>query len=251
MRRLSLTLLFLATILCATLAQQKYSFRGKLDGRILFRLDLQQNKDGIVAGETTYYRKNGQIAKLPVVGWYRQPTQQMIDNGYDVISIDVFEYDGTKQCGYFSIELKNGDVAGGYWSHNDKHFDISDIEKTQFPAGTKFFSPVTGPAIRGEYSYSYKPTHGLYEWGGSCVLTYNNGKVHFEIGNVTPNIAEDKGVATLTGSYFTAVHQGFRYKAYIDRRFVCIWSINDDYVEVDDWGANATVEGVYIKSSNW
>lgn len=247
MRRLSLTILFLATILCTAVAQKTYSFRGKLDGRILFRLDLQQNKDGIVAGETTYYRKNGQIAKLPVVGWYRQPTQQMIDNGYDVISIDVFEYDGTKQCGYFSVELKDGDIAGGYWLHNDKELAISDIEKTQFPPGKQYFNPVTGPAIKGEYTYSYTPNSGMDECGGSCSLAYNKGKVHFDIGSVTPNIAEDKGVATLTGSYFTASHQDFRYKAYIDRRFVCIWSINDDYVEVDDWGAHATVEGVYIR----
>jgi len=225
------------------MAQKKYSFRGKLGQNIAFRLDLEQNKDGIIAGETTYYRKNGQVAKLRVYGWKKNAESQGFYNG-DALFLT--EYDGTKQCGTFSFGVNaQGLPVEGSWSWHDKEFAFNSIEKTVFPAGVTYFHPAKGTAINGEYSYSYTRSNGMEDCGGTCVLKFINGKVRYEICAVTPNIAEENKTAMLNGSYFTGSHGEYRYKAYIDRNFVCIWATK--HGEVDDWGAWATIDGIYLK----
>lgn len=247
MKRTFALFAFVALFTLVANAQRKYSFRGKLGSSIMFRLDLEQNADGIVSGETTYYRKNGQIAKLRALGRYEAPTQQMIDNGYNKHSISLMEYDGTKQCGNFYIELEQGQVSGGTWSLLDKEYQINSIEKTQFPAGTKYFHPATGAGVTGTYSYSYSRGGNLDDCGGTCTLSYSAGKIRYSVSAVTPNIAETRGLATPKGSYFTGAHQDYRFKVYMDRDFICIWSTNSEYVEVDDWGAWATIAGTFIR----
>lgn len=226
-------------------AQRKYSFRGKLGEKILFRLDLEQNKEGVIAGETTYYRKNGQVAKLRVVGWYDSPEEQANP------TLNLTEYDGTKQCGYFSIELKGGKVSGGNWFLSGKEYkelEINDLEMTQFPAGVRYLQPaVASPKITGEYSYTFDRA-GIDECGGTCELKFVGGnKVKYSISSVTPNIAESEGTGSLQNGYFNSKHGNYHFRAYVDKNFVYIWPTNDGYVEVDDWGAHATIAGTYIR----
>ncbi len=238
-----LLLIFALCLQNVLMAQTKYSFRGRLGQDISFRMDLEQNSDGIVAGETTYYRKNGKVAKIPVYGWMKNADNQGFYNG-DALFLT--EYDGTKQCGTFVFGIDaQGLPVEGSWSWHEKELDINSVEKTIFPSGVKYLNPAKGQTINGEYSFSYTRSSGMEDCGGSCTLKYTNGQVHYNVCTVTPNIAEEKKTAKLNGSYFTGSHDEYRYKAYIDRKFVCIWATNSG--QVDDWGAWATIDGIYVK----
>ena len=225
---------------CMAEAQKRYSCRGQLEGGISFRLDLEQNKDGIVSGETTYYRKNGKISKIRCLGRYLK-----FDGGEEELSIR--EFDGKKHCGYFMLNVKNGKITGGEWSLIEKTLPIESLEQTIFPSGTTYFHPATGAGVKGEYNFLYDRGADLDPCGGTCILKYANGKVKYDFCTVTPNIAEDSGTATLNGSYFNAAHGAYRYRVYVDRDFCCVWYTGKGYVEVDDWGHNASLEFIYVK----
>lgn len=231
----------LLAICTAANAQTKYSFRGKLGRDISFRLDLEQNKEGIIAGETTYYRKNGKIAKLRVLGHYNSAK----NSGYDTPTLWLTEFDGIKHCGYFNVILSGSTAVGGTWTYMDKELNINSLEKTIYPAGKVYLHPAKGPAINGEYRFKYSRSIGYGDCGGSCTLSYVNGKVHYSICTVTPNIADEEKTVTPIGSYFSASHGACRYKGYIDRNFVFIRTTNN--VTVDDWGAHASIDGFYVK----
>lgn len=223
------------------MAQKKYSFCGKLGKNITFRLDLEQNQDSIIAGETTYYRKNGKVAKIPVYGWLMSAARQGYWNG-DVLSLK--EFNGNKECGNFMIALQpNGDVAEGRWYNSSKEFDINSVENTVFPAEVTFFHPAKGAAISGIYSF-IEPSEGEPH-GGHCELTYQNNKVHYQISVSNPNIAETEKTALLKGSYFTGAQDDYKFKAYIDRKFVVIWTTQN--AQVDEWGAWSVLDGFFIR----
>lgn len=231
----------LLAVMTAT-AQKKYSITGKLDGKTDIRLDMQVNGDDIVCGETTYYRTNGKMSKIKFIGYYETDSE---NPGKAYMNLN--EYDGTKICGHWAIDVSNNKITGAEWNLYDKSLSISNIVPSQVPQGKTFFAPVTGAAVSGEYSYSYRRYADDDEWGGSVTLRYTKGKVRYSMGNVTPNIAEAEGTATLKGSYFNSNHKNYKFRVYTDKNFIVVLSANNGYVNVDDWGAHATVAGIYIR----
>ncbi|MDO5447964.1 MAG: hypothetical protein Q4F34_09320 [Prevotellaceae bacterium] len=244
MKKLVFTLFLMCCSLIAMADVQHFSWKGNLGDNISFQLDLQVNNVGAVAGETTYFRKNGKIAKIPVYG------VQIRYENESSSALLVNEYDGNKQCGTFFISVdNNGNFMKGNWSLVDKELNMKNIVELEPDFGKRFFHPTNNikDAV-GKYSFTYQTGNpNMPECGGHCYLVAEKGKLHWMMGQVTPNIAEGEGMASFVDSGFKGSYQNFSFEAYVDEYFVYVWRTNPDEGQVDDWGAWATLEGVYVR----
>ena len=231
----------LLTICCTTAMAEKYAFKGTINKTISFRLELQTNAFGAVAGETTYYRKNGKVAHLPVYGSIEK-------DGRDLL-IFAHEYDGVDICGTFNLTIANGKLKEGKWNNDDKFLTISVTSYPPLSEVHDYLQPVTSPKdAEGEYGFSYSRGDGLDDGGGFCTIKANGKGITYEMSTVTPNIAElPERQATIVNSQVSGSYSNFRYKAYLDKNFVYVKRTNPDGGQVEDWGAHATVEGYYVK----
>ncbi len=222
-----------------------YAWQGKLGTDISFRLELEQASNGLVIGETTYFRKNGKTANIPVYGFYLH-----LEDGDELV---LTEYDGRTACGTFIIEIdQNGELQCGKWSHLDKELDLNEINKVSFSYGKheKFIYPATGAQCNGEYGFRYKTGNPNWdENGGYAELKVGiNGKqIKWEMNQVTPNIAEGSGTSALITNTFSGKVGSFKFKAYIYKDCLYVINTNPQDAPWDEFGAHATLEGIYLK----
>lgn len=245
MKHLLTTLLLLCCALTASADVIPWAWEGKLGANISFRLEVEESTFGTLIGRTTYLRKNGTTAVIPCFG-------HRIDyDNDDSIVFYLDEYDGTKQCGHFYIELRDGVIQEGNWSLLDKTYAMNSIVDLDPAPGTEhLYSPVSSVSEAcGEYSFTYASGNDFMpEYGGSCTITKLGGnKIHWSMSQVTPNIAEAEGDSELHGGYFEGRFGEFTFEAYVDRRFIYVKNTNDGPVEMDEWGAWSTIEGVYVR----
>lgn len=233
-------------MLCTLLAfadVQNIACTGKLGTSISFRLDIQINNIGAVAGQITYYRKDNSTRMIPVFG-------NKIGDEDDVdFTVYAREYDGVKVCGYITLDIKNERVVDGRWTLDTKDLAMNSLKESDVKPGTRFFNPVTSVSKAvGSYSFSYNSGSTMMpEYGGSCELTNSNGKIAWSMGQVTPNIAEGEGVSEFDCSQFDGEIDNFKFSAYVDERFVYVWRTNPEAGICHEFGNNATLEGIYVK----
>lgn len=237
MKRLTLSLLALCYVMIAIASVKHYAWKGQLGTSINFKLEVQENEMGAIAGQTTYYRKNGKISVIPVYGHrinYRDATSAIALN----------EYEGTKICGTFYILLKEKTVIEGNWHLMDRSYKMY-VQNVTPNQSQRFLQPITSlTQAKGEYSFTYDC--GLEDpCGGSCTLKVFGNKLKWDMVQVTPNIAEGTGTSMLQGSKFGGKTGNFHFVAYVDKHFVYVKRINDG--PLDDFGAHATLEGIYVR----
>lgn len=223
-----------------------HSWNGKLGKDISFKLSFAESTFGTLIGETTYYRKNGKTAVIKCFG-YR------VDYENGTHSFFLNEYDGTKVCGTFFIEVDNDDnFQSGTWSLVDKELQMNEIEESEDADEDKgFFSPVNSinEAV-GEYDFTYA-TGNPYnpENGGNCEIKKKSpNTISWSMAQVTPNIAEANGESIFDNAYFKGEYEGFTFEAYVDKKFIYVKQTNTEPVEMEDyWGMAATIEGIYVR----
>lgn len=246
MKHLLTTLMLLCCALTASADVFPYAWEGKMGNNINIKLEVEESTFGTLIGRTTYYRKNGTMATIPCYGH-----RIVYDEGASV-AFALTEFDGTKVCGNYILEMGEGEsFEGGRWSLLDKEYDLNSfVDLNPAPGSDYMFAPISNinEAV-GTYSFTYKTGNpNMPECGGSCTITKKGAnQIHWSMTQVTPNIAEAEGDATLDGSYFTGRHGDFTFEAYIDRNFIYVQNTNTEPFEVDDWGAWATIEGIYVR----
>lgn len=243
-----LTLIFLLTALFSQLQAkdvivQRYAWDGKLGKDIHFRLEIERNSEGLVLGETSYFRKNGQITDIPVFGTYSKD-----DQGNEILYLN--EFDGNTQCGSFYIRVSGEWVKEGHWSLGEKILEFNDLENVGFSYGKNgtFFYPAEGEAVNGYYSFTYPNDNpDMQMRGGHAELTVKGSKVQWEMAQVTPNIAEGQGQSTLVGNKFSGNVGSFLFSAWVYQNCVYVKCLNPDAEPNEDFGAWATLEGIYVR----
>lgn len=222
---------------------QSYAWVGTLGKSTSVRLEFQRNSDDIVSGQMTYYRKNGQVAKIPVKGsFYPAEKKGETDQVY------LNEYDKRKICGYIMVILKGSAVQqGSKWHFGEKEMALHDTKPVELKGGPYFVS-AKGDQVTGEYGFTYDSNNGLQEeYGGYCSLQYEDGVVTYSMSQVTPNIAEAEGAANLVGNAFTGQVSNFKFRCRVYKDFLYVIRTNPDAGWVEDFGAHATLEGIYLK----
>lgn len=235
-------ILFVAAVVISFSLQAvtRYAWTGKLGDNISIKLELEQNDFGAIAGQTTYYRKNGKVAYLPVYGHYWSSEYGQF--------LQVDEYDGNKVCGSFSIVLENGAFKSGEWLMKDKELKMNEVEAVAPDCQAEFLKPIHSLLdAKGYYSFTYETGNpNMPECGGHCSLTPQGKMLSWEMAQVTPNIAEGSGVSKLQGCYFYGKTCTFEFEAYVDKSFVFVRQTNPDAEACDNWGAFSTLQGIYV-----
>jgi len=220
-----------------------YAWQGKMGESISFRLELEQASNGLVIGETTYFRKNGKVSDIPVYGRYLK-----LEDGIELV---LNEYANRKECGTIVITLdEKGNLLEGVWSHGEKTFAFNNVKKVGFSYGKheRFINPAVGQQCNGEYGFSYASGNpNMPECGGYAKLKVNGSSISWEMNQVTPNIAEGKGRSTLVGNTFSGQVSNFKFKAIVYKDCIYVIRTNPQDGQVEDFGAWATLEGIYIK----
>lgn len=245
MKHIITTLLLLCCALTASADVTPWAWEGKLNGNISFRLEIEESTFGTLIGQTTYFRKNGKTAVIPCYGH----RVEYDDDENIVFMLD--EYDGTKQCGHFYIDLCEGKLVEGNWSLLNKTYEMSHmVDLEPIPGTEHLYHPVSNiDDACGEYSFIYDSGNEFTpEYGGSCTITKTGpNTIHWSMAQVTPNIAEAEGDSEFNGSYFVGHFGDFTFEAYVDRRFIYVKNTNDSPFEMDEWGAWSTIEGIYVR----
>lgn len=225
---------------------RRYAWKGKMGTNISFSLDLQENKDGIIAGYTTYYRKNGKIAKIPVYGH-----KEKDGNGNFVLSLD--EFNGKTICGSYSINMNGTTFKSGSWSYKDISYDLNEIAAISPTTDRSYLHPVeSANAIAPYFAFEYEtdnqdnPTRG-----GSCDIDIEQNNVLWHMSQVNPNIAEAEGDVTLKNSYFYKTEGEYKFKAYVDKNFILVRRTNPEDGQVSSFGAWTTLDGTYVRTSSY
>lgn len=239
--------IFAMAILCPQQAVAdvfQHSWQGKMGPGISFQINFEESTFGTLIGETTYFRKNGKVSVIHCYG------MRIGDEDDDEISYFLTEYVGTKVCGYITLSLKGGRLEHGSWSLLDKVYEMYDMEEPDYIPFFDYFMPVGGPNdAAGEYSFTYATGNPSFpESGGHCTITMKGpDTIHWEMSQVTPNIAEASGDSKMTGPYFEGRHGDFTFEAYVDKQIIYVKDTSPANIETDDWGAWATIEGVYVR----
>lgn len=221
----------------------RYAWKGKLGTNITFSLELERNINDLVIGETTYYRRNGTIRKLPVYGEYF-----IDDEGNESMFLN--EYDGTKICGTFLLELKGNHIKEGQWRLGEKELGMTGMMSIDFslPKTKSRFVPATASNIAGEFSFSYNVDDSyLPERGGSAEISISGNTLDWHMCQVTPNIAESEGNTTFTGNTFTDQTGKTRFRAWVYDKLLYVKRLNPEDGMDENFGMGASIEGIYIR----
>lgn len=245
MKQLITAILLFCCALTASADVTPWAWEGKLGANISFRLEVEESTFGTLIGQTTYFRRNGKTSVIPCYG------QRIEYEDDESIVFLLDEYDGTKQCGHFYIDLCEGKIVEGTWSLLDKTYEMEGMIDLEPVPGTEYlYRPISSiDEACGEYTFTYASGNPyMPEYGGSCTITKTGpNTIHWSMGQVTPNIAEAEGDSELHGAYFEGHFGEFTFEAYVDRRFIFVKNTNDGPIQMDDWGAHSTIAGIYVR----
>lgn len=216
-----------------------YTFDGKLGSDIRFRLNLKQLSCNIISGQTTYYRKNGEVAKIMVVGHAESSGSSK--------TLVLKEFNGKRNCGDFEIKLSGDNFSSGFWKYLGKVLSMNEIEQSDADTTINYFLPATPSEIPGSYEFvvrSGNPNIGDYT--GSCSLKTHGSKIGWFMHQAMPMEAEAEGESELDVCFFEGKSGDFEFIAYIDERFVYVMR-KDHSTPLVEFGFGATLEGCYIK----
>lgn len=220
-----------------------YAWEGTMGENITFRLELEKASNGLIIGETTYFRKNGKISDIPVYGRFCE-----LEDGNELV---LSEYNVRTECGTIIIMLDSkGNFESGEWSHGDKSYELNNMKAVPFSFGKHqtFLFPVSGERCNGEYGFSYKTGNpNMPEYGGYASLKVIGNMLKWEMNQVTPNIAEGNGKSLYKGNTFSGKAGDFKFNAYTYRDCLYVVCTNPENAPFNSFGNNATLEGIYIK----
>lgn len=245
MKHLLILILLLCSSLTASADVTPWAWDAKLGDNIRIRLEVEESTFGTLIGKTTYFRRNGKKAVIPCYG-------HCIKHDDDErIHFLLDEYVGIEQCGHFYIIILNGEIQEAYWTYHDKRYDMNSIVDLNPTPGTEYnYSPISNiNEACGDYFFIEKTGNDFFpEYMGSCTITKTGpNTIHWSMGQVTPNIAEAEGDSEIDGAYFKGSFGNFKFEAYIDRRFIFVKNTNEAPFTMEDWGAWATIAGIYIR----
>lgn len=239
MKKIVFLLLAFFGVLLAKADLTHYALEAKLGESIRVKLELQENNFGVLAGQSTYYRKNGSQSVISVFG-YR------IDNDDDATLL-LNEFDGIKICGDFTLTVKDGEITEGRWALNDKSYEMNSIVKLSPDYSQRFFHPVSSASKAvGEYGFTYVGINGD-ERGGHCTLKMVGNRLKWDMQQATPGLAQGTGTSVFADSGFKGREGTFKFEAYVDERFVYVKHLNPEDGGNEDWGAWATLQGLYVR----
>lgn len=245
MKKLIIFLLFLIS-LSANAATKHYALKGKLGKNISFRLDLEEDiYHGIVMGQTTYYRKNGKIAKIKVRG-FRQKMENADEN---LRFFMLTEYNGTKICGNFVMTLEADDsFYRGSWVLGNREYEMNDMKLLPTDDAPTFFKPVDIENASGIYEFSYSSGKAaMPELSGTLQLYAYRDNIAYQVSQVSANTAGTIGTMAeifKNRFYFSVDKASYDVFAFEDAVFVK--RVNPQTGHPDSFGANAEIEGCYI-----
>lgn len=234
------------TSLAANAANKYYTLTGTLGQDINFRLDLEEVPyEGIIMGQTTYYRKAGNTATIKVCGQSLRMEQEGNVFRYFLLS----EFDGTKICGNFLITFfDDGSFSDGIWTHGENTYAMNNVEILPTDNPIAFFKPVDIENASGVYRFSYDSgNEEMPEVGGSLELYHYSGNVGYSACQVTPNIAETTGkIAEFYKNRFYFSVENAHYEVFTFEDAVFVKRTNPQAGHPESFGANADVAGIYI-----
>lgn len=222
-----------------------YAWRGMLNNEISFRLDLEENDEGHVIGETTYYRKNGKIATIKIFG----ESLDMEDEDKTYHTLILPEFNKTKICGVFNIVLENGHFKAGRWVYKNKELPITEVESVSLSThGHSFINPVSVTNAQGYYEFSYESDNeSMPEYGGTAQIITRGDNIGWSMSQVTPNIADASGRNSDTwGNRFVFRISNACYCTYTYKECLYVKRLDPETGPCEDFGDNADITGVYI-----
>ncbi len=253
MKRLQLCLLLCLAVLAVHAdVDAEYEFEGTLGNSIPVKISFCVNGDDIAVGEI-YYPKAKHPAPILIVG-------QALENGY---VFNEYQDDGTI-TGH--LYLRIGEDGGrpcmeeGSWTNpkTGKEFLLRNMVCTSTSVNVPKYLDYEDPQNIGrEYAYQiWNPGYGAMMGGTVTFRGAGKNKIHFEVSNAHPNIAEGKsapnrpavlGEATHDYFYYDNVNEcGYGFAAFFFKRFVVLRTTTGPET-LNCFGANTAFDGVYIK----
>ncbi|WP_158288356.1 hypothetical protein [Mucilaginibacter psychrotolerans] len=228
-----------------------YKFEGKLNGKIPVFLWFTV-KDSVLKGEVTY---TNTAKRIPIiVAGTLEKTSEAIS--YDLsaktnfLRIREFAGDGTI-TGVFLGEITAGTFKGLWQAPNtEKQLPfILTASITALPKAIDFtLKPIS---LNGAYTYHYGKNGYV---GGVDINQTKSGMVTVALNSVTAgpayNIAEVAAQpATVRGNIINVKlpHVNCKFRIRVFKDFLVVNLLND--LDKCEWGNNATVEGIYLKTS--
>lgn len=222
----------------------RYAWKGKMGSNISFSIDLQENADGIIAGCTTYYRKNGKTSRIPVYGH-----REKGDEGTSMLYLNEFE--GNSICGSYFINTSGKNFNFGTWFHNATTHELNSITPASPSTSIAYLHPVESPlSIAPYYSFQYETGNpSTPVRNGECELYLEDDKVQWRISQLGPDIAEVEGESPFDSSCFSNTKGNNLFKAYVDKYFVLITPTNPD-APASGFSSWTTFDGIYVRTPN-
>lgn len=218
----------------------RYAWKGTLGQRTSFRLELEQNANDLVMGQMTYYRRDGSVRKIAVYGTFIYSA----DGNWMALQ----EFVGTKICGYMSIVVDGTNMKEGTWSYGEKQLEMHDVQNVEMQHKQTFFQPADGKGLHGEFSFTYDSSNPNFpEYGGNAVIATSGQHLNWRMTQVTPNIAEGSGSTSFTGNTFADTYGNFKFRAWVYKDVLYVKRTNPEDGDCEDFGAWATLEGIYIR----
>lgn len=248
MKKLILFLLCIIS-LSVNAANKRYALKGKLGKSISFRLDIEEDTyHGILIGQTTYYRKNGNVAKIKAYGI--QHKQDDTNPNYRILTLS--EFDGTRICGNIVVTLNaDGSFSEGVWYFDGREYDMNNIKMLPENECPTLFNPVDIEKASGVYRF-FCPAGkmSVREYGGTFQMYYYRNNVAYSACQVTPNIAETKGkMAEIFANQFYFYVDNASYDVFAFEDAVIVKRTNPQVGPVESFGAYVDVEGIYMKTN--
>lgn len=241
---------FIFTLLCLVslhLMADNYHFawNGKMGDDINIRLDLEEDEDGLIVGQTTYFRKNGKTSVIKIYG-----RGFFGEHEGDKVHIMILEeFNGTKECGIYILVL-NHDLSfrEGEWTFGDKTYPLNSFEDVTPKQG--FIHEIDMDQAQGVYKFSRPSSNeSMPEYGGYVQIYADAKNIAYDISQVTPNIAETHGRTSeyyKNTCYITIANARYRIHTYQD--CVYIKRDNPDEGPCENFGMGADIEGIYLKT---
>ena len=171
------------------------------------------------------------------------------EDGKDILFLR--EYDGSKECGTFYITLNGEWIEHGAWMLGEKNLEFNDLRNSTFSEGKHgtFFYPAEGEEAVGYYAFNYHSDNPILAGpGGHAKLVQRGSRLFWEMAQVTPNIAEGQGNSVLVGNKFNGRTGKFMFTAWAYKNCLYVKCLNPEEDFSDEFGAWATLEGIYIRT---
>lgn len=230
---------------------EQYEFQGKLGDKVPIEIAFCVDNNMIAAGYI-YYKNASNPAPIMLVG----------SKTGGVYYLNEYLKDGTI-TGYMSFRVRyesGRTTLSGTWTNpkTGKTFNMNNMICTSTTTSATKYLELEDPQHIGR-KYAFQEWSDSYQSMMGGVATFRGAgkyKVHFEISNVTHNIAEVESYPNRPADfssypynyfyYYNANECGYGFSAHFYKYFLVIKSISGENT-LGCFGYGASLDGVYIK----